>query len=97
MACSDSRVFLPRCLPGEIFELRTAGNIVPSYRSATACAVAGTIEFAVMALGVPDIVVCGHSHCGAVKGLLDERSVQTMPLVRHWLTQARHRSGGHGA
>ncbi|MFF0130331.1 carbonic anhydrase [Streptomyces mirabilis] len=94
IACSDSRV-IPSLFtgsrPSEIFELRTAGNIVPPYRPQAACAVAGTIEFAVTALKVPDVVVCGHSHCGAVQGLINERSVQTMPLVRRWLTLAGHR------
>ncbi|WP_327249721.1 carbonic anhydrase [Streptomyces sp. NBC_01320] len=41
---------------------------------------------------MPDIVVCGHSHCGAVQGLLREQSVHTMPLVRRWLTWAGYRA-----
>ncbi|WP_433453562.1 carbonic anhydrase [Streptomyces sp. CA-142005] len=93
IACSDSRVMpalFTGARPGEIFELRTVGNIVPPYRPQAACAVAGTIEFALTALKVPDIVVCGHSHCGAVKGLMDERSVRTMPQVSRWLTLAGH-------
>ncbi|MFB6978859.1 carbonic anhydrase [Streptomyces scopuliridis] len=94
IACSDSRVMptmFTGARPGDIFELRTAGNIVPRYRPQAACGVAGTLEYAVTALRVPDIIVCGHSHCGAVQGLMREQTVRTMPLVRRWLGWAGHR------
>ncbi|KUO16235.1 carbonic anhydrase [Streptomyces dysideae] len=94
ISCSDSRVIpamFTGARPGDLFELRTAGNIVPPYRGQVACAVAGSLEFAVQALRVPDVVVCGHSHCGAVQGLIREQSIQTMPLVRRWLSRAGHR------
>ncbi len=93
ISCSDSRVILAMftgARPGDLFELRTAGNIVPPYRGQTACGVAGSLEFAVQALRVPDIVVCGHSHCSAVQGLMREQNVQTMPLVRRWPARAGH-------
>ena len=93
ISCSDSRV-MPSLItgsrPGELFELRTAGNIVPPYRPQAECGVAASIEFAVKALDVPEIVVCGHSHCGAVKGLMHRPSLNTLPLVRQWLTRAGH-------
>jgi carbonic anhydrase len=93
ISCSDSRV-MPSVFtgsrPGELFELRTAGNIVPRYRPHAACGVAASIEFAVKALEVPDVVICGHSHCGAVKGLIRSQSVESLPLVRRWLTWAGH-------
>ncbi|GAB2585123.1 carbonic anhydrase [Streptomyces capparidis] len=91
IACSDSRVIpalITGARPGEIFELRTAGNIVPEYRPDATCGVTGTIEFAVEALGVPDIVVCGHSHCGAVKGLLQKEAVRSLPLMGRWLDRS---------
>lgn len=94
IACSDSRVMpslFTGARPGEIFELRTAGNIVPPHRPRALCAVAGTVEFALEALDVPDIVVCGHTHCGAVGGLIRPQTVRTMPLVARWLTGAGHR------
>ncbi|EGX56813.1 carbonic anhydrase [Streptomyces zinciresistens K42] len=94
VSCSDARVIpslFTGALPGDLFEIRTAGNIVPPYRAQAACAVAGSLEFAVRALQVGDIVVCGHSDCGPVEGLLRERTVQTMPLVRRWLTGAGYR------
>jgi hypothetical protein len=85
ISCSDSRVIpslFTGARPGDIFELRTAGNIVPRYRPHAACGVAGSLEFALQALQVPDIIVCGHSHCGAVQGLMREQAVQLMPLLR---------------
>ncbi|MDX3521998.1 carbonic anhydrase [Streptomyces scabiei] len=91
ISCSDSRVVPAQFTgaePGDLFELRTAGHIVPPYRWQAVCAVAGSLEFAVQALHVPEIVVCGHSHCGAVQGLMRDQSVQTMPLVRRWLARA---------
>ncbi|AWI31689.1 carbonic anhydrase [Streptomyces tirandamycinicus] len=96
ITCSDSRVIpslITGARPGDIFEVRTAGNIVPPWQPQAACAVGGSLEFALEALEVPDIVVCGHSHCGAVKGLLREQDVRSMPLVRGWLTRAGHRTG----
>ncbi|MFJ9214041.1 carbonic anhydrase [Streptomyces sp. NPDC102264] len=93
ISCSDSRVvpsLITGARPGQLFELRTAGNIVPRYRAHAACGVAASIEFAVKALNVPEIVVCGHSHCGAVKGLMNRPSVESLPLVRRWLSRAGH-------
>jgi carbonic anhydrase len=97
ISCSDSRVtpsLFTGARPGDLFEVRTAGNIIPLYRAQAACAVAGSLEFAVQHLQVPDIVVCGHSHCGAVQGLMREQNVRNMPLVRRWLTWAGYRAGG---
>ncbi|MCZ0990945.1 carbonic anhydrase [Streptomyces diastatochromogenes] len=98
ISCSDSRVIpsmFTGARPGDIFELRTAGNIVPRYRPQAACGVAGSLEFALQALQVPDIVVCGHSHCGAVQGLMREQNVRTMPLLRRWLSWAEYRASGN--
>ncbi|RSM42894.1 carbonic anhydrase [Actinoplanes sp. ATCC 53533] len=91
VSCSDSRV-MPALFtgagPGEIFELRTAGNIIPRYRPRVSCAVAGTLEYAIECLSVSDIVICGHTHCGAVQGLVNQRPLRQMPLVERWLTVA---------
>lgn len=96
ISCSDSRLvpsLLTGARPGDVFELRTAGNIVPPHRPQAACGVAGTLEFAVTALDVPDIVVCGHTHCGAVQGLMHRQKVRGMPLVQRWLERAGLRPG----
>lgn len=97
ITCSDSRV-VPALItgagPGELFELRTAGNIVPPYASVHPTSEAATIEYAVEVLGVSDIVVCGHSHCGAVGALVRGDDLTAVPAVRDWLTQAAPRPEG---
>src|SRR6188768_474396 len=90
ITCSDSRIdpnLITHTDPGDLFVLRNAGNIIPAY-GATAGGEVATIEFAIMGLGVRDIVVCGHSHCGAMKGVLDPSSVAEMPAVADWLKNA---------
>jgi carbonic anhydrase len=91
ITCSDSRVvpaLITGARPGELFELRTAGNIVPPYASVRATSEACTIEYAVEVLGVDDIVVCGHSHCGAVGALVRGDDLTAVPAVRDWLSNA---------
>lgn len=90
ITCSDSRInpnLLTQTEPGELFILRNAGNIVPPHGASNG-GEAATIEFAVAGLGVRDIIVCGHSHCGAMKGLLNEALTADTPAVRQWLTHA---------
>jgi carbonic anhydrase len=90
ITCSDSRIdpsLLTQTEPGELFILRNAGNIVPPYGTMNA-GEAATIEFAVRALEVKDIVICGHSHCGAMSGLLAPEKLVDLPAVRSWLSYA---------
>jgi carbonic anhydrase len=90
ITCSDSRInpnLITNTEPGELFILRNAGNIIPPHGAANG-GEAATIEFAVQALGVKDIIVCGHSHCGAVKGLLNPDSLEKLPTVKQWLSHA---------
>ena len=90
ITCSDSRIsphLLTQTEPGELFVLRNAGNIVPPY-GAVDGGEAATIEYAVGVLGVTDIIVCGHSHCGAMAGLLDQSQLAKLPAVRSWLCHA---------
>ncbi len=96
ITCSDSRVvpaLITGARPGELFELRTAGNIVPPYASASPTGEAATIEYAVEVLGVSDIVVCGHSHCGAVGALVRGDDLTAVPAVRDWLAHAADEPG----
>ncbi|GAA3491572.1 MULTISPECIES: carbonic anhydrase [Streptomyces] len=88
ITCSDSRVvpaLITGARPGELFELRTAGNVVPQYLAPLPQGEAATIEYAVGVLGVRDIVVCGHSHCGAVGALARGDDLSAVPAVRDWL------------
>ncbi|MDW4906271.1 carbonic anhydrase [Streptomyces sp. ADMS] len=96
ITCSDSRVvpaLITGARPGELFELRTAGNIVPPYASARPTGEAATIEYAVEVLGVSDVVVCGHSHCGAVGALVRGDDLTAVPAVRDWLAHAAGEPG----
>jgi carbonic anhydrase len=67
--------------------MRNAGNIVPPFGTGGS-GEAATIEFAVAGLGVEDVIVCGHSLCGAMKGLLSPAETERLPAVRQWLTYA---------
>ncbi|KAA9158770.1 carbonic anhydrase [Amycolatopsis acidicola] len=94
ISCSDSRVMpaqLTDAGPGQLFELRTAGAIVPPYPAGNACGVSATIEFALTQLGIRHVVVCGHSHCGAVAGLLAD-GTGAGPALARWLRQ-QHLTG----
>lgn len=90
ITCSDSRIdptLLTKAQPGDLFILRNAGNIVPPHGAGNG-GEAATIEFAVAALGVKDIIICGHSHCGAMHGLLHPENVTSLPAVSSWLSHA---------
>ncbi|WP_432031117.1 carbonic anhydrase [Streptomyces antibioticus] len=97
ITCSDSRVvpaLITGARPGQLFELRTAGNIVPPYGSDRPTGEAATVEYAVEVLGVQDVVVCGHSHCGAVGALVRGEDLDAVPAVRDWLAHAADEPGG---
>ena len=86
ITCSDSRInpnLITMTNPGDLFILRNAGNIIPPYGAANG-GEGATIEFAIAALGVQDIIVCGHSHCGAMKGLLYQETLEDLPATRAW-------------
>ena len=91
ISCADSRVvpeLITQCAPGDLFVCRNAGNIVPPHSQGGGGGVSSTIEYAVVALGVRDIVVCGHSDCGAMKAFLKPGSLDAMPTVAGWLRHA---------
>lgn len=90
ITCSDSRInpnLITQTEPGEMFILRNAGNLIPPFGSANG-GEGATIEYAVVALGIKDIFVCGHSYCGAMGGLLYPENLEGMPLVALWLKHA---------
>jgi carbonic anhydrase len=90
IGCSDSRVdpsIITQAQLGELFVLRNAGNIVPCHGASNGGEPA-TIEYAVAALNVKDIIVCGHTGCGAIQAMLDPDRMAKLPLVRGWLEHA---------
>lgn len=90
ITCSDSRInpnLITQTEPGELFIIRNAGNIVPPHHCLPG-GEAATIEYALVAIGVSDIVVCGHSQCGAMKAIIDPAPLDTMPVVADWLAYA---------
>lgn len=88
ITCSDSRV-VPHLItdtkPGELFLVRNIGNVVPhpSLPGGTAAAV----EYAIGVLGVENVVVCGHTNCGAMRAMLDPKLVENFPYVKRWVDQ----------
>lgn len=90
ITCSDSRIdplALTQSRPGKLFIARNIGNVVPPYGSVVG-GVTAVIEYAIEALHVKQVVVCGHSNCGAMKGLLNRQSVSALPSVDRWLDNA---------
>lgn len=91
VTCSDSRVIpdlLAQTEPGELFVLRNAGNLVPPH-GAVLGGEAATVEYAVTQLKVRDVIVCGHSRCGAMHGLLEPGALGQLPNVARWLEYAK--------
>jgi carbonic anhydrase len=87
VTCTDSRMeplVLTQSGPGEIFLERNPGNLVPVH-SFERVGVAASIEFAVDVLGVSNVVICGHSDCGAIKSLLQPGLLRRHPAVGRWL------------
>ncbi len=91
IGCADSRI-VPEMLtqqgPGSLFVVRNAGNIVPPH-STQPGGVTASIEYAVAVLGIPDIVICGHSGCGAMTAILrGAQQLEKLPAVARWLHYA---------
>jgi len=93
ITCSDSRVLaelITQSKPGDLFVVKNVGNIVPpASAKGDTNSTAAAIEFAVENLRVSDIVICGHSQCGAIAALLAETQVSNnTPHLRDWLKLA---------
>jgi carbonic anhydrase len=90
IGCSDSRVvpsLITKSMPGDLFVVRNVANVVPYYRqSAEYLATTSAIEYALNALNVENIVVCGHSNCGGCHAMwLDDSQLEALPHTQHWL------------
>jgi len=92
ITCADSRIdpsLITHTDPGDLFICRNIGNIVPAYGEMMG-GISAVVEYAVVALKITDIIVCGHSDCGAMKALgdLESPSLAAMPMVKNWLRNA---------
>jgi len=91
LTCADSRVdpsLITQTEPGELFICRNAGNIVPPHGGINE-GMTASIEYALAVLEVPHVIICGHSNCGAMKGVLHPESLKTLPHVSAWLTYSQ--------
>jgi carbonic anhydrase len=91
ITCADSRVdpsLLTQTKPGDLFICRVIGNIVPPYPDAIG-GVSATIEYAAGVLQVPEIIVCGHTDCGVMRGALNPEALEGYPNVTAWLRYAQ--------
>jgi len=91
VTCADSRIdpcLLTQTKPGELFICRIIGNIIPRYPDAIG-GVSATIEYAVGVLGVEHLIVCGHTDCGVMKGVLSPMALKPLPNVTAWLKHAK--------
>jgi carbonic anhydrase len=90
ITCADSRIdpcLLTQTKPGDLFICRVIGNVVPPYPDAIG-GVSATIEYAVGVLRVPEVIVCGHTDCGVMKGALNPEALEAYPNVTAWLRYA---------
>lgn len=88
ITCSDSRVvpnLITSAAPGELFILRNIGNVVPPYDPDNSGATTAALEYAVCVLKVANIIVCGHTQCGAMNALLNPDTLRELPYVSRWL------------
>lgn len=92
IACSDSRV-VPNLFastnPGDLFVLRNIGNLIPPHNSVQDNSVSAVLEFSIFNLHVADIIVCGHSECGAMNALAKGSCTNHCPHLQSWLTYGK--------
>lgn len=91
ITCCDSRVvptLITSAAPGELFIVRNVGNIVPSVGRGVLGGVSAAIEYAVELLEVGNVIVCGHTNCGAIDAILHPERVGHLPLLSRWLAES---------
>jgi len=91
VTCSDSRVvpnLITNAAPGELFIVRNVGNIVPSAERGVMGGVSAAIEYAVEVLEVGNVIVCGHTNCGAIEAIVHPDRVAHLPFVSRWLAES---------
>ena len=92
ITCSDSRVvpeIITSAAPGELFMVRNVGNIVPSVDRGVIGGVAAAIQYAVEVLEVENVIVCGHTQCGAIDAIMHPARLKHLPFVAKWLGESQ--------
>jgi carbonic anhydrase len=95
ITCADSRVvpnLFTQTGPGDIFIERNPGNLVPQYGEFVG-GVSSGVEYGMLVLKVPLVIICGHTDCGVMKSLLHPEQVHGLPAVQEWMrhaSEARH-------
>jgi carbonic anhydrase len=87
ITCADSRIdptLITHCDPGELFVDRNAGNFMPPFHGENASEAAG-LEYALKVLKIPNIIICGHTDCGAMKAVWHPETAEALPAVTRWL------------
>jgi len=90
ISCADSRVvpsLITQTGPGDLFLEQNPGNMVPLYGEFVGGVSAG-VEYAMLVLKVPLVIVCGHTDCGVMKALLHPEQAQGLPAVQEWMRHA---------
>ena len=90
ITCSDSRIdpnLITNSPPGGLFIVRNVGNLVPCYGTSNNAELAA-VEYAVAALDVKHIIICGHTGCGAMRALIEGNTAAQLPAVTQWLRHA---------
>jgi carbonic anhydrase len=88
ITCSDSRVvpnLITNAAPGELFIIRNVGNVVP--RTDLPGGTAAAIQYAIEVLKVENVIVCGHTQCGAMQAILNPERLENLAYVKRWLAQ----------
>jgi carbonic anhydrase len=88
ITCSDSRVvpnLITNAAPGELFIIRNVGNVVP--RRDLPGGTAAAIQYAIEVLKVENIIICGHTQCGAMQAILNPERMENLEYVKRWLAQ----------
>jgi len=97
ITCSDSRMvpsMITSADPGELFTVRNVGNSIPTYNSHQVCSEAAAIEFALNNLDITDVIICGHTNCGAIKACQHPDSIAEQPLLTGWINMIRSQLQG---
>lgn len=97
ITCSDSRISVAEVTnskAGDVFVIRNAGNVIEGYNPQNPSNEALTLEYGINALGIKEVVVCGHAKCGAMGGVQALETLDALPLVKKGLERVAEQFKG---